>query len=65
MFLCVEIDPAPYVKFSVTVEPDLSFSVSVCLVKLPSGTAVPDRVRRIPSLSMLLDNMEKHSTVLS
>lgn len=64
MFLRIESAPAPHVKFSVTVQPDLSVSVSACLVKLPSGTAVPDKVRDIPSLSMLLENIEKHSSVL-
>lgn len=66
-FLVIENNPSPYVKCSLTVLPDLSLSVvlnGVQLRSLPWGSAVPSRVFDTPTLSLLLEQLERHLSEL-
>ncbi|XP_077512600.1 uncharacterized protein LOC144123693 [Amblyomma americanum] len=68
MFLRIEENPSPHVRFSVTVFADLSLSVSAGMIKLnslPCGGAIPEAVRDTSTLSVLLEQLEKHMTETS
>ncbi|KAK8756868.1 hypothetical protein V5799_000430 [Amblyomma americanum] len=65
MFLRIEDNPAPHVRFSVTVFADLSVSVSAGMIKLislPCGRSVPDAVRDTRTLSLMLEQLKNHMT---
>nr|XP_054927547.1 uncharacterized protein LOC129385210 [Dermacentor andersoni] len=62
-FLLIENDPSPNVKCALLVLPDLSLSVflnGVKLQSLPWGSTVPIQVCDTSSLSLFLEEIEKH-----
>lgn len=65
MFLRIEDNPSPHVRFSVMVSADLSVAFlagMTKLVSLPCGGTFPDAVRDVRTLSSLLQQLENHMT---